>query len=202
MKRFLNTLFFILLLAAIAGAGIFVGYSAMIGRDSHNFDDSAILVRVTPASYTHPEPLSEPVMQMETYEERFLPGSFLRFEYYNRSGDITDIWEMEMPRSLIERTPNDLNAVFPDWQLSSYSSAGASLRREAPAPGMQNFLVTATPEGFIAVYFDDNIDGSRLKEVTDTTVSSLPETERERLAAGVLVQGENSLIRLLEDLGS
>jgi len=202
MKRFLNTLFFTLLLAAIAGAGIFVGYSAVIGRESHSFDDSTILVRVAPASYAPLELYAEPVMQMDSYSETFLPESFLRFEYYNRSGNTVDAWEMEMPLALVDGTTDDLRAVFPDWNLSSYSRTGAYLRREASAPPVQSFFVTTTSEGLIVVYYDDSIDGSRLKEITNTTTASLPETEKERLLAGIFVQGENALIRLLEDLGS
>jgi len=191
-----------LLLAAIAGGGIFVGYSAVVGRESHDFDESTILVRVAPAYYAQPEPLLEPVAQTEAHAEGFLPEALLRFEYHNRSGDRVNIWEMEMPLSLVDGTADDLMAVFPGWILGDYSNSVAYLRREAPIPPMQSFLVTTTSEGLIAVYYDDTIDGSRLKEITGTSISSLPETERERLFAGILVQGENALIRLLEDLGS
>ena len=201
MRRFLNTLFFTVLLAAIAGAGIFAGYTAVTGTDRETevvtFSAGGHSGRYAPQG-AHTEPL----IQAETYAETFLPGAVLRFEYHYRSGERADSWEMDMPPALIGGSIYDLTAIFPGWYVSEHSQTGAALRHELPGPPGQSFLVNATAEGYVAVFFDDPIDGSKLKEVTDTSLSRLPPAERERLIAGILVQSEDVLMRLLEDLGS
>jgi len=191
-----------MLLAAIAGAGIYAGYSAVTGRDGAEVEQ--VFLNSHTARHIPAMTISEQQAMPETVydEEGFLPEAVLRFEHYNRNGEIAETWEIDMPPSLIDGWHSDLSAVFPLWALISYDNMGATLRKELPTASRQGFIVGLSSEGFVSVYFDDAIDGSRLKEVTDIPVSRLPEAERERLMAGILVHSGDALIRLLEDLGS
>jgi len=202
LRRFLNTLFFTLLLAGIAGAGIFAGYNAVTSRSKESAEVSAILVNAHTPRYVPPElPVGQPV-QAVLSGETFLAGATLRFEYHYRNGETAEVWEMAMPLTLIDKTIEDLEDIFPLWVVSANDRMSATLRRELPPKPQQSFLVSATDEGLVAVFFNDSVDSPRLKEVTSTSLRSLPEAERERLLAGILVQGEDLLMRLLEDLGS
>jgi len=206
LKQFFNTLFFTLLLATIAGAGIFIGYNAVMDREStHHEEDVAVFasVRVTSSRYDTPtEPIAQTVYSDYTEMERFAPGAIIRFEHYTRGNNEVEVWEMEIPHALVDRTSRYLQTVFPQWTIDTYDSSGATLRREIPPPPKEVYLVSVTSDGFVAIFYDAGVDGSRLKDITNISINSLPETERERLQAGILVQGEDALMRLLEDLGS
>jgi len=202
LKGFLHTICFSLLIASIAAIGILVGYRAVIDRDRVTFTDNTAVF----------ESAHVPVFAPLTYEyddedehvelERFAPGAVIRFEHYNSRGESIDSWEMDIPQALIGRTSNYIRTVFPLWSIESYDSEGAILRRAMPPPPEQVYMVSSTADGFVVVFFDDEMGGTRLKEVTDITIYGLPLVEIQRLQTGILVRGEHSLMRLLEDLGS
>jgi len=198
--------FFTLLLAAIAGVGIFVGYRAVVDRDispNYDNDNTAILVSAhLDASAFPPETSTEPYTSAYSEAARFMPGAVIRFEHYHLNSDEVDAWEMEIPHALVGRTSSYLRTIFPMWNIDDYDEGSATLRREAPPIPRQAFLVSSTAEGYVVVFYDDDFGGPRLKEVTDISIHGLPEIEVERLRTGIVVQGEETLIRLLEDLGS
>jgi hypothetical protein len=180
--------------------GVLVGYRAVIDRAPVSFtDDTAVFANVP--AFVHVNGYDE---EEEVQREivRFLPGAIIRFEHYGANGSVVDAWAMDIPSSLIGRTSDYLRTVFPQWSVEGYDSAGATLRRIAPSAPTQVYLVSSTPEGFIVVFFDDEIGGTRLKEVTNISTVGLPEIEVQRLNAGVLVRGEERLMRFLEDFGS
>ena len=204
MKDFLNTMLFTIFLSAIVGVGIFVGYRAVIDTDTLPiYDNDAILVyaNVDIAAFSN-DTAADDVATDYSETAQFMPGAVIRFEHYHANSNNIDAWEMEIPHALIGRTSSCLQTIFPMWSIDNYDETGATLRREAPPIPRQAYLVSSTAEGFIAVFFDDEIGGPRLKGVTDISIYGLPEIEIERLRAGIVVHGEDRLMRLLEDLGS
>ena len=201
LRGFLQTICFSLLIASIAAVGLLVGYRAVIDRDRVTFTDNTAVFESAHVPVFAPTAYEE---DDESYAElaRFAPGAIIRFEHYNSRGESVDSWEMEIPQALIGRTSGYIRTVFPMWSIESYDSEGAILRRAMPPPPEQVYMVSSTADGFVVVFFDDEMGGTRLKEVTDITVYGLPEIEIQRLRTGIIVRGEHSLMRLLEDLGS
>jgi len=203
LSELLHTLCFTLLVASIAAVAVLVGYRAVIERESVSFSQGStgvfesahvpVFAPITPDA-------QEEYAQID--RERFAPDAVIRFEHHNSAGATLDAWYMDIPHALIGRTSEYLRTVFPMWSIASYDSSGALLRRQAPPAPAQVYLISSTADGFVVVFFDDEMSGPRLKEVTDIAVSGLPEVEVERLKTGVIVRGEHSLMRFLEDLGS
>ena len=200
MKKFLNTMFFTLLLIVIAGAGIYVGYSAVRLKESETADISPqqnLAYALNPQ-----ETLAKP---MPANSERggllLNKDAKLVFEYRYMHDGLSVVKEQDLPYFLAGKDEEDIAAVFSDWQIISFNQTGAMLKKDIAPPDTQHYFVTAL-NGYIAVFYDESIDGQKLKEITDTPISTLPESERERLNSGILVYGEAALIRLLEDLSS
>jgi len=203
LSELLHTLCFVLLVASIAAIAVLVGYRAVIDRDSVSFAGNTTGVFES----AHIPVFAPMIVEDEDTQEwvdmvRFAPGATIRFEQHNSVGTTLDAWYMDIPYALVGRTSDYLRTVFPLWSIESYDSGGALLRRQAPPAPAQAYLVSSTSDGFVVVFFDDEIGGTRLKEVTDIHISGLPEFEIQRLQTGVIVRGEHSLMRLLEDLGS
>ena len=77
-----------------------------------------------------------------------------------------------------------------------------------PVPGLgaapsHRYLVTSQ-DGYIVVFYVnyESKTGNYLHTVTNTSVSSLPPEEQERLAKGIYIYTEDALFRILEDYGS
>ena len=61
--------------------------------------------------------------------------------------------------------------------------------------------VVTTLDGYIAIYYAEE-QGGGLKEITSTSISALGQEELARLAIGIRIYSEESLVRLLQDYGS
>lgn len=62
--------------------------------------------------------------------------------------------------------------------------------------------VLTSQDGFIVVLYAGHNKSGHIHSITNTPVSSLPEDEQERLAAGINIYTEDALFRILEDFGS
>ena len=203
MKGFLSTLFFTMLLIAIAGAGIFAGYNAVNIREN-----KPIAIPLEQAfgrmqgGEVQAEILAKPQpLQDENIPKLLSSDAKLTFEYYNRGDGSLSVKEQDLPYFLAGKSITDLEEIFSDWQIDNYSESGAVLRKDIAGAVSQRYLVTAV-DGYIAVFYDESIDGAKLKELTDTPISALAQSEVERLNSGILIQGEDALVKLLEDLSS
>ena len=203
MKKFLNTMIFTMLLIVIAGAGIFAGYSAIISRENNSVAiplENAVYQAAGIIPLTNV--LAKPLPAQNNNTQALLNyDATLIFEYYHRYDGARVVEEQALPYFLAGKGIDDLSAIFSGWQIENYGENGALLKKDIAQPKLQHYLVTAQ-NGYIAVFYDEGIDGQKLKELTDTPISALPEPERERLSSGILIQGEDALIRLLEDLSS
>jgi len=203
MKRFLNTMFFTMLLIVIAGAGIFAGYNAInikgdrpIAIPFGNYINKAGSGDMTSNALSKPMPAQNAERPISLNS-----GAKLIFEYNYKYDGTTVVEEREIPYFLAGKGEEDLAEIFSGWQIENFNESGALLKKEILQKDRQHYLVKEY-NGFIAVFYNENIDGQKLKEIISTPVSSLPEAERVRLSSGILVQGENALIRLLEDFES
>jgi len=62
------------------------------------------------------------------------------------------------------------------------------------------YVVTVV-DGFVAVFYAAH-SGGALKEITTSTVSTLPAFDLEQLEAGIFIYSEEALARILQDYGS
>lgn len=57
-------------------------------------------------------------------------------------------------------------------------------------------------DGYVAVFYQNPVNGERLKEVTKMPVNSLSENDRKYLKTGIKVIGDDKLIKVLQDYES
>lgn len=105
------------------------------------------------------------------------------------------------PNFLIGLTENDLKTKFPDWIIEEFSNERVTLQKKVDGKSSQHYVL-GIKDGFIAVFYKESINGTILKELTDTPIDSLTEEDLSRLQAGIEVSGEDKLIKLLQDFES
>ncbi len=132
---------------------------------------------------------------------RITPSTKLVYEYYYEEDGQVKVEEEVPPYFLIDMTRKDLEENYPDWQLKSFSQAEVVMRKNISGKSKERYIIKEY-DGYVAVFFEEPVDGVSLRELTDTPVSSLSAEDREKLKTGINVIGEEALMNALEDYES
>ncbi len=132
---------------------------------------------------------------------KITPSTKLVYEYYYEADDQLVIEEEEPPYFLLNMTRDDLQSKFPEWQIQSFSSQEVVVRTYVRGQSPNRYRI-GIHNGYVAVFYEDPVEGIYLKDITETPVASLTQEEQEELTGGVAVLGDDELLRLLEDYTS
>ncbi len=132
---------------------------------------------------------------------RIGPETMMVYEYVYTQDGTTEVSEEKAPYFLLNMDREKLVSLFSDWEILSFSKDKVMMRKEIEGRSVQHYIV-GIQDGFVSVFYQNPVNGVRLKEMTDKPVSALSQDERERLENGVLVVGEAELIRVMEDFSS
>ncbi len=134
-------------------------------------------------------------------EEKIYPYTELNYEYYYPYENATETEKCLAPEFMVGLTLEDLNEYYSDWQVTYFSSEKVVMRKTIYSERNQRYIV-GERDGYIIVYYEEDIDGKIVKEHTNIPVAALPNDERKRLQEGIKVIGEDSLMSILQDFGS
>ena len=190
-------LYVIAVASACAGLGLFglfAGYQRFMPVT--DFDEHAVQARIdTAAAVPAPIPMaaSAPV--------KIQPTTQMVYEYVYSDDGFIETAEETAPYFLLDADEERISMLFSDWEILQFSEDTVVMRKEMPGASIQHYIVSVQ-DGFVSVFYQQPINGSILKEITNTPVSTLHEDEQRRLLRGVPVSGEDELIRILQDYGS
>ncbi len=137
----------------------------------------------------------------KTFEEKTILETKIVFEYLDNDGKVIDSSEEKISYSLIDMTKQQIQAYFSDWQLSSFSQNKIVLRKLVNLESDSGYILGEFG-GYVAVFYKEEMNGTSIKEITDTPISSLNKTEQNNLKAGIYIKNEEQLVKALEDYGS
>lgn len=132
---------------------------------------------------------------------RITPSTKLVYEYYYEEDGQIKKEEEVPPYFLIDMTRKDLEESYPDWQLKSFSQSEVVMRKNIVGKSKERYIIKEY-DGYVAVFFQEPIDGVSLRELTDTPVASLSPDEQNKLKTGINVIGEEALMSALENYES
>ena len=133
--------------------------------------------------------------------EKITPSTKMVYEYLYKEDNITETVEDVPPYFLIDLTRNDLEANFKDWQVKSFSGREVVLQKALEGESTQHYIIDEY-EGYIGIFYEKDINGSNIKEITDIPLESLPKEEQEKIKNGIKITGKKELIKFLESYGS
>ena len=157
-------------------------------------------LEVTTEEETKEELPSEPATVVDTQEETITPSTKMVYQYYYPSDDVTETAEEVPPYFLVGLTRSDMETIYQEWELLSFSPKEVVLRRTVEGNSHERYIV-GVKNGYVAVFYEEEQNGVSLKEQTNIPVSSLDEEEQKRLAEGILVVGKDRLAQVLQDYG-
>jgi hypothetical protein len=134
-------------------------------------------------------------------EDKINSSTKMVYEYhFKEDGAIEKNYEMP-PYFLIGLTKEGLEEKFVDWKIINFSNKEVIMKKDIEGKSTQHYVI-GVQDGFVAIFYENDINGSNLKDITDMPISALSEEEQERLHNGIPIAGEKKLIQALEDYGS
>lgn len=128
---------------------------------------------------------------------KITPSTKLVYQYYYEEDGQMIESEEQPPYFMIDMTREEMQEKYPDWQVQSFSEEEVVMRKSVQQKSHETYRL-GIHEGYVAVYYENGV----IKDILDTPISALTEEERQRLEKGIVVTGEERLIRLLEDYTS
>lgn len=189
-------LYFILFFIAIISVSII---SMKIGYKMYDDDNKNIIQYKSEVNTDFLNQEEKPVNNITV--EKITPSTKMVYEYLYKEDNITETVEDVPPYFLIDLTRNDLEANFKDWQVKSFSGREVVLQKALEGESIQHYII-GEYEGYIGVFYEKDINGSNIKEITDIPLESLPKEEQEKIKNGIKITGKRELIKFLESYGS
>lgn len=134
-------------------------------------------------------------------EDKITPSTKMVYEYYYTEDGVTEREEAVPPYFMLDLTLNDLVKYYEEWTVISFSPREVVMRRVIDGKSEQQYII-GEYEGYVAVFYAEEIEGIILKELTSMPVSALSEDERLRLSEGIVITGNDELIRAMESYES
>lgn len=137
-------------------------------------------------------------IEANSNEEKISPNCVLTLKRYYKECSHTINEYIDMPQSLVNRTKEDLQKEYPNWEISKYSSIDIVLYREFDSDCGQHFVLK-NDEGKITVYRINENNEEEVYEKTEISVDYLTETDKIEIENGIKVNGIEELKQLIED---
>lgn len=132
---------------------------------------------------------------------KITPSTKMTYEYFYKNDQITEIVEDVPPYFLIDLTRTDLEENFKEWQIKSFSEREVVLQQVIEGESTQHYII-GEYEGYVAVFYEKEINGTKLKEITDIPIESLTKDEQEQIKKGIKITGKDELMKFLENYDS
>lgn len=123
------------------------------------------------------------------------------YEYYYKVDNVTETFEDRPHYFLLNLTRQQLEDTFDDWNVKSFSEKEVVMQKIMDGQSSQNYLI-GEYDGYIAVYYEKEINGTKLKDITSVPISSLPLEEQEEIKKGIKVVGDDKLMEYMSNYES
>ncbi len=149
------------------------------------------------------EPQSSMTEEAKTVssEQRINPSTKIVYQYYYPEREVTEEQVDSPPYFLLDMTLSDMVKYYDNWTIVSFSDKEVVMKKTIYEKDEQRYII-GEKDGYIAVYYEKEVNGSDIYEITDTPLASLSHAEQVRINDGIPVQGEENLARVLEDYSS
>jgi len=119
-----------------------------------------------------------------------------QYHYKNDGKTVTKV--ENLPPALVNKTRATIENVFDEWSVVTFNNNQIVLRKDIDDD--ESYLLKEH-NGFVAVFYNRG-DEQELKEMTKTPINSLPEEEQKLIKNGIVINGNQELIKVLQDYES
>lgn len=129
---------------------------------------------------------------------KITPSTKMVYKYFYKLDNTTEVIEDVPPYFLIDLTRQDLEKEFKNWQIESFSASEVVMKTVIEGESIQHYII-GDYDGFVAVFYEKEINGNNLKEITNIPLESLSIEEQEEIKKGIKISGKEELIKFLQN---
>ncbi len=129
---------------------------------------------------------------------KITPSTKMVYKYFYKLDNTTEVIEDVPPYFLIDLTRQDLEKEFKNWQIESFSTSEVVMKTVIEGESIQHYII-GDYDGFVAVFYEKEINGNNLKEITNIPLESLSIEEQEEIKKGIKISGKEELIKFLQN---
>lgn len=197
----------ILLAVAIIIIGIIAGIAIYEKNIKENISNNVVekeinevSEKVTDECTEEWERLEKANLELETNsnEEKISPNCLLTLKRYYKECEHTINEYIEIPQNLVNKTQEDLEKEYPNWEVQKYSSTKIELYNEFDSDCGQHFLLK-NDDGKITIYRINEEMQEEVYQKTEISIDYLTETDKIQIENGIRVNGIEELNQLIED---
>lgn len=147
------------------------------------------------------EDFEEDVEKVSTQVDKITPSTKIVYRYYYTDDEVLEEQEEVPPYFLLDLTFEDMLKYYSTWEIVSFSTKEVIMQKTVYGASHQRYVV-GEKDGYITVFYEEEIEGMSVKEITGIPVDGLSEDDLFRLSEGIKVIGKDSLARTLENYSS
>ncbi len=140
----------------------------------------------------------EETLDVAKKENTIAQDGTLIYQYYYTKDHTLKEQQEETPNFLVGLTREQLESIYPNWQLILFSPNKVILRCKIEKVSDEVYFL-AVYDGYVTLFYENEDMKLEMKEKTEIPISVLPEREQKQLQTGIYVYGEEDLIKLLSD---
>ena len=197
MNRYVRAIIFLFVCLVFCATGLYFGYNKF-KKPVENNDF------ILETEYAENEPVYNPITAAVNDVNSSIKINIdteIVYEYVHKEDKSVSVKKDNTPYFLVNKTLEEISYLFSSWDIIKFEQDEIILRKEINTTSTQKYIISVL-DGYVAVFYDEALDGNRLKEVTEMPINTLPQEDIDRLLIGIKATGEDELIRLLEDYSS
>lgn len=122
---------------------------------------------------------------------------FIFKTYYKKCEHITSK-TVNISEEFINKDEEEIRLSYKDWKIEKFNIDEVIFYKQEEGICDEHYIIKDN-NGYIAIYFLDNNENEKLKEVTGIVTNYLPDIDKQNLKEGIKVIGEEQLNSCLED---
>ena len=201
MKKLWITMLIVIILTigATLGFALFLGnQSNRITANRNDVKVEEVSEAVTDECIDEYEKIENQEIEANSTEEKISPNCKLTFKKYYTECEHTINEYIDISEKLINKTREDLEEEYADWEIEKFSSTDIVLFKKLEGDCGQHFILRESNDK-IAVYLLNRDGEEELYEKTEISIDYLTETDKIEIENGIKVYGKENLNQMLEN---
>lgn len=138
------------------------------------------------------------ILETNADEIKISPNCLLILKRYYSECEHTINEYLDIPENLVNKTQEDLEEQYQNWEVKKYSSTEIILYKEFNSSCGQHFILR-NDDGKIAIYRINEDNEEEMYEKTEISIDYLTDTDKIQIENGIRVNGMEELKQLIED---
>lgn len=197
MNKNIKIIIFLVILVGSYFLGLSVGN--YIYKTKLNYDD--FLVQNKTENNVDILSSREDIQEVSLNNNKITENTKIVYEYLYKADDFVETFEDLPPYYLVGLERSELEEIFSDWSLISFSPQKVILQRLIEGEGEKIYFLSVY-NGNIAIFSKDELNEENLIEITNKPIISLPKDEQEKIKNGIYIKGRIELMKYIQDYES